>query len=199
MLPNDGASLPPNSPNSRNTLPTRSPQSANTSRSLRISSTSFESSSTPRRSRILLLKSPVKNNSTAPRIFSTASRADRIRSTTAESLPTPSFSPMSSLNSPVENNSIAPPTLSFSASIPSVTLPITSGALLKAPFRSVSPKRPIAAPMLSMEPLNVLPASRAAPPMPFFMAFSNVAKSISPFETISETSSEVLPNSSPRS
>ena len=70
-------------------------------------------------------------------------------------------------------------------------------ARLKNGPASVAPRRPAAAPMFRIAPCTVLPASSAAPPMPLRIARSNVAKSIWPLETMSETSADVLPSSSP--
>ena len=68
-----------------------------------------------------------------------------------------------------------------------------SGIFSNTPPSSDAPRRDRAACTFFIAPENVSPDLSAAPPMPFSMAAANVAKSIFPLDTISDTSAEVRP------
>ena len=131
--------------------------------------------------------------------FSTSSRRSKKKSMILESSSIPIGSQVSALKSPVWKISIAPLVTLVRVSILSVMPPMMPGAAVKAGLRIASPRRPRAAPALSMAPEKVSPALRAAPPIPASMAFWKVAKSISPEEARLVTSSAVFPISLARS
>ena len=76
--------------------------------------------------------------------------------------------------------------------------PIRSGlAALSAGAMNAAPRRPSAARALASAPVNVSAPFSAEPPKPSFIASAKVWKSISPLETIFDTSAEVFPRCLP--
>nr|WP_297110800.1 hypothetical protein [Tessaracoccus sp.] len=85
----------------------------------------------------------------------------------------------------------------MSESMTDVTPARTGFAASSAGAMNAAPSLPRAAFAFATAPGNVSPVRFAAPPIPESMAFANVAKSISPFETIFDTSALVFPSCFP--
>jgi len=84
----------------------------------------------------------------------------------------------------------------MASSMPSKTPPTAesnAGDASYSGFNSVSPKRPMAAPMFMNAPSNVSAIFCAPPPTYSFIASENVLKSTSPLDTMSAMSSDATP------